>query len=107
MSTIQFSYTNKICTKLKTVTSYPLSIPAISNLTSYFDPKKNATILNIFGNQFRDFSKVYFGKTEMDIIFISSEYIFIYLTENYQSGSYSIQVFNDNYGSNIVYYTNS
>jgi hypothetical protein len=85
--------------------SYPILTPFINNLSSYYSVVGATTLVTIFGNNFRDFSVVKFAASSISSIFISSTQISFYIPNTYSYGTYSIQVFNDIYGSNVVDFT--
>lgn len=101
---IIFTYRERLCRK-NTLISKPLLIPTIFSLSSYFNRLKGVTIISIYGINFRDYSVVYFGKVVATSVFFNSEIINIYIPQNYETGTYPIQVINDQYESNIVNYT--
>jgi len=103
-STLALTYRKSICKKFKPQIK-PLFIPTIFSLSSYFNEVKGTTFIDISGQNFGDYSVVYFGTKTATSVFINSENLVIYIPENYSSGTYSVQVFNDQYGSNIVNYT--
>ena len=92
----------RICRKF--ASSYPTLIPSIISLSSYYDITKQITTVHISGNNFRQFSTVFFAETSIPFTFINSENISFDVPRNYLSGSYSVQVYNDSYSSNIVFY---
>ena len=86
-------------------TKYPVVNPYINSLSSSYSVVGATTLLTIFGTNFRDFSSVRFGSTEPLTIFISSSQISFYVPSTLSFGTYPIQVFNDNLGSNVVDFT--
>ena len=101
---LDFTYRESLCRK-NTLTSKPLLIPTIFSISSYFNRLKGVTIISIYGTNFREYSVVYFGKVVATSVFFNSENINIYIPQNYETGTYAIQVINDQYDSNIVNYT--
>lgn len=99
-----FTYRESLCRK-NTLISKPLLIPTIFSLSSYYNRLKGATIITIYGTNFRDYSIVYFGTALATSVFFNSEIINIYIPKDYETGTYPIQVINDQYESNIVNYT--
>ena len=86
-------------------TKYPVVNPYINSLSSSYSVVGATTLLTIFGTNFRDFSSIHFGSTEPQTIFISSSQISFYVPSTLSFGTYPIQVFNDNFGSNVVDFT--
>lgn len=103
-STLPLTYRESICRK-HNLTTRPLLVPVIDSLSGYVNKLKGATIITIFGGNFRDYSIVYFGTVVATSVFINSEHLQIFIPQNYNSGIYSIQVINDQYNSNVVDYT--
>ena len=103
-SRLPLTYKESVCKKYKSA-GLPLLIPFIFSLSSYFNRLKGVTIISIYGQNFREYSIVYFGTQLSTSVFINSENINIYIPQNYPSNTYPIQIFNDQYESNIVNYT--
>jgi hypothetical protein len=103
-SSLTLTYRKSICKKFKSQIK-SLFIPTIFSLSSYFNKVKGTTFIYISGQNFRDYSIVYFGTKMATSVFINSENMVIYIPQNYLSGTYSVQVFNDQFESNIVNYT--
>jgi hypothetical protein len=101
---LNLTYRTSVC-KSYIPTSYPLLTPYINSLSSYYSIVGSTTSITMFGNNFRDFSIVTFGGKSINSYFINSNQISFYIPYNFTYGTYSIQVFNDNYGSNIVDFT--
>jgi hypothetical protein len=78
--------------------------PVITSLSGYYSPAGATTLVVIFGNNFRNFSKIRFGTFTPNTIFISSEQIQFYVPIAATFGIYPIQVFNDAFASNVVIY---
>jgi hypothetical protein len=98
-------FTNKqICSKL--FRGYPLLTPIIMSVSSYVS-NTDITVVNISGDNFRDYSIIHFDQTIISSIFVNSENIFFYVPRTYLSGTYEVQVFNNSYGSNIILFTYS
>ena len=92
----------RICRKF--ALTYPRLIPYIISLSSYYDNDKAINTIHISGNNFRIFSTVLFDNSTLSFTFINSENIFFDIPRNYVSGSYSIQIYNEDNSSNIVFY---
>ena len=103
MSNLNFTYGSGTC-KVPSY-SYPIITPYINSLSSYYSVVGATTLITIFGNNFRDFSTVIFSNNLLTSIFVSSSQISFYVPTNYTYGTYTIQVFNDNLGSNVVNFT--
>jgi len=85
--------------------SYPILIPVINSLSINYSIAGSTTIVTIFGNNFRDFSVILFSTFKIACKFINSTQICFYVPTNFKFGNYTIQVFNNNNGSNIVNFT--
>ena len=81
------------------------SVPTITSLSGTYSPAGGTTLVGIFGTNFKLFSTVKFGTYTPTMIFISSMQIEFYVPTSAPSGTTLVQVFNDNYASNIVEYT--
>lgn len=84
---------------------YPIISPYITSLSSNYSVVGSTTLLTLFGSNFRDFSVIRFGTTDIVTIFISSSQLSFYIPTSYSAGTYPIQVFNDNFGSNVMDFT--
>ena len=86
--------------------SLPNVAPFISGLSTTSSILGATTIVTIFGENFRNYSTVYFGTTLIsNVTFFSSGQLSFYVPAIATVGTYPIQVFNDTLGSNIVYFT--
>jgi hypothetical protein len=101
---LNLTYRTSVC-KGFTPSTYPILTPSISSLSSYYSIVGSTTLITIVGDNFREFSIVKLGGNTVNSNFISSTQISFYVPYNYSYGTYSIQVFNDNYGSNVVDFT--
>ena len=104
MSNLNLTYRTSVC-KGFIPTSYPVLTPYINSLSSYYSIVGATTLITMFGNNFRDFSIVKLGANTINSHFINSSQISFYVPYNYTYGTYSIQVFNETYGSNVVDFT--
>ena len=94
------------CAKLK-MNQYPSTAPVIYDWSYYYDSTTNQTVITIVGANFRYFSIVQFGYYNIQIIYISSTIIQIYVPRNAAPGNYPLYVKNDNLTSNLIYYNNN
>jgi len=101
---LNLTYKKSICKNL-IQTNYPILTPYINSLSSYYSIVGATTLITMFGNNFRDFSEVRFGNNTLTSQFINSSQISFYIPYSYTYGTYSIQVFNDNFGSNVIDFT--
>ena len=79
--------------------------PTISYLSSIYSPAGSTTLVAIFGTNFKLYSTITFGTYNPTMIFISSQQIDFYVPSSALPGNYSVQVFNNTTGSNVVTYT--
>jgi hypothetical protein len=79
--------------------------PKINNLSSTYSPAKSNTIVAIFGKNFYLYSTVKFGTYIPQMFFINSQQIDFYMPSSASPGTYTVQVLNNNIGSNIVEFT--
>lgn len=80
------------------------SNPTITYLSGTYSPAGATTLVAIFGTNFKLFSTIKFGTFTPTMIFISSQQIDFYVPTTATFGTYTVQVFNDTYASNIVTY---
>lgn len=80
------------------------SNPTITYLSGTYSPAGSTTLIAIFGTNFKLFSTIKFGTFTPTMIFISSQQIDFYVPTTAPFGTYTVQVFNDTYGSNVVTY---
>jgi len=86
--------------------SLPIVAPYISGLSTTSSILGTTTIVTIFGENFRNYSTVYFGTTLINnVTYFSSGQLSFYVPAIATVGTYPIQVFNDTLGSNIVSFT--
>lgn len=86
--------------------SLPIVAPFISGLSTTSSILGATTIVTIFGENFRNYSTVYFGTTLINnVTYFSSGQLSFYVPAIATVGTYPIQVFNDTLASNIVYFT--
>jgi len=83
------------------------AVPVISYLSGTYSPAGATTLVAIFGTNFKLYSTIKFGTFTPTMIFISSQQIEFYVPNTAPGGGsiYTVQVFNDTYGSNVVNYT--
>lgn len=80
------------------------AIPTINYMSGTYSPAGATTLIAIFGSNFKLFSTIKFGTYTPTMIFISSQQIDFYVPNTAAFGTYTVQVFNDTYGSNVVSY---
>jgi hypothetical protein len=80
----------------------PLVGPYIASLSGYLSIYGYTSIITIFGNNFRSYSVVKFGPYVPTTQFLNSSQISFYVPTTAPAGTYSVQVFNDTFGSNVV-----
>ena len=80
------------------------SNPTITYLSGTYSPAGATTLVAIFGTNFKLFSTIKFGTFTPTMIFISSQQIDFYVPTTANFGTYTVQVFNDTYPSNVVTY---
>lgn len=86
--------------------SLPIVAPYITGLSTTSSILGTTTVVTIFGDNFRNYSTVYFGTTLINnVTFFSSGQLSFYVPSVSTVGTYPIQVFNDTLGSNIVFFT--
>ena len=78
--------------------------PQINNLTSYYSPAGSTTLVSINGANFFSYSSISFGTYNPTVYFINSNLLQFYVPATLNAGTYTIQVFNGSFGSNIVNY---
>lgn len=95
----------RACNKF-TYTS-PAPIPSIYSVYSVNQPYRGGLYLIIIGINFRDYSIVKFENLVLPVIFYSSESVMVRIPQDISSCTYSytVQLFNGYYESNIAYYT--
>lgn len=79
--------------------------PRIVTLSSYYSPAGSTTLVTIQGANFFSYSSIVFGTYYPTVYFINSNELQFYVPPTLNSGTYTIQVFNGPYSSNIVTYT--
>lgn len=83
--------------------SLPIVAPFISGLSTTSSILGATTIVTIFGENFRNYSTVYFGTTLINnVTYFSSGQLSFYVPAIATVGTYPIQVFNESLASNIV-----
>ncbi len=86
--------------------SLPIVAPYITGLSTTSSILGATTIVTIFGENFRNYSTVYFGTTLINnVTYFSSGQLSFYVPAIATVGTYPIQVFNDTLASNIVFFT--
>ncbi len=86
--------------------SLPIVAPFISGLSTTSSILGATTIVTIFGENFRNYSTLYFGTTLINnVTYFSSGQLSFYVPAIATVGTYPIQVFNDTLASNIVFFT--
>ena len=81
---------------------YPGTVPIIYYVSSQYVNDRGVYFINILGENFRDYSIVQFGPNIVRAVFLNSQLLLVYIDTNYPVGTYTVQVFNDLYSSNIV-----
>uniref|UniRef100_A0A6C0E2L5 IPT/TIG domain-containing protein n=1 Tax=viral metagenome TaxID=1070528 RepID=A0A6C0E2L5_9ZZZZ len=105
---MNFSLNNKTGTKRcnKFTNTSPAPVPFIYSVYSVNKPYRGGLYLIIIGINFRDYSVVKFENLVLPVIFYSSESVMVRIPETISSSiSYTVQLVNGYYESNIVYYT--
>jgi hypothetical protein len=86
--------------------SLPIVAPIITGLSTTSSILGTTTVVTIFGENFRNYSTVYFGTTLINnVTYFSSGQLSFYVPAVSSVGAYPIQVFNDTLASNIVFFT--
>ena len=86
--------------------SLPIVAPIITGLSTTSSILGTTTVVTIFGENFRNYSTVYFGTTLINnVTYFSSGQLSFYVPAVSTPGAYPIQVFNDTLASNIVFFT--
>jgi hypothetical protein len=86
--------------------SLPIVAPYITGLSTTSSMIGTTTVVTIFGENFRNYSTVYFGTTLIsNVNYFSSGQLSFYVPAVATVGAYPIQVFNDTLASNIVFFT--
>ena len=80
------------------------AVPTINYMSGTYSPAGATTLIAIFGSNFKLFSTIKFGTYTPTMIFISSQQIDFYVPSTASPGTYTVQVFNDTYGSNVITY---
>jgi len=80
------------------------AIPTINYMSGTYSPAGATTLIAIFGSNFKLYSTIKFGTFTPTMIFISSQQIDFYVPSTASPGTYTVQVFNDTYGSNVITY---
>lgn len=80
------------------------AVPTINYMSGTYSPAGATTLIAIFGSNFKLFSAIKFGTYTPTMIFISSQQIDFYVPSTASPGTYTVQVFNDIYGSNVITY---
>ena len=80
----------------------PSLAPHIDSLSGYISIYQYQTIITIFGYNFRSYSIVRFGIYSLSIQFLNANQISFYVPSSAVAGTYTVQVFNDSVGSNVV-----
>ena len=102
---LNLTYGNPNLNKKKYSSVYPILIPVIDSISTNYSIAGSTTVITIFGNNFRDFSVIQFSTVNFTCKFINSTQICFYVPATYTYGTYTIQVFNENNGSNVVNFT--
>jgi len=79
--------------------------PTIGSLSSYYSPAGSTTLVSINGSNFYSYSSVAFGTYYPTTYFINSNLIQFYIPSTLNAGTFTVQVFNGSFPSNIVNYT--
>ena len=104
---MNFSLNNKTGTRTcaKFINTSPAPVPFIYSVYSVNRPYRGGLYLIIIGTNFRDYSIVKFDNLVLPVIFYSSSSVMVRIPQDITSTcSYTIQLFNGYYESNIVYY---
>jgi uncharacterized protein (TIGR03437 family) len=80
------------------------AVPTINYMSGTYSPAGATTLIAIFGSNFKLYSTIKFGTFTPTMIFISSQQIDFYVPSTASPGTYTVQVFNDTYGSNVITY---
>lgn len=79
--------------------------PVITSLSSYYSPAGATALVSIHGANFYSYSTVAFGNSYPTPYFINTNQIDFYVPNTFSSGTYTVQVSNGSYPSNVVNYT--
>ena len=79
--------------------------PYINSLSSYYSPAASNSLVSINGSNFYPYSSIRFSTYTPTVYFINSSQIEFYVPSTLTSGTYTVQVFNGSFASNIVNYT--
>jgi hypothetical protein len=79
--------------------------PQIVSLSSFYSPAGSTTLVSISGANFYSYSSISFGTYYPTVYFINSNILEFYVPSTLNAGTYTIQVFNGSFASNIVNYT--
>jgi hypothetical protein len=81
---------------------YPGTVPIIYSASAKYVPNRGVIFVTLLGDNFRNYSIVTIGSNIIPVLFLGSQALLLYLSTNYPPGNYPVQVFNDQYSSNIV-----
>ena len=93
------------CAKFAGKKTYPSSGPIIYSLSSTYSIAGATSVIAINGENFREYSMVKFGKTDLNPFFINSRLLTIYVPRDLEAGTYCVFVYNENLYSNPIDYT--
>jgi len=79
--------------------------PKIAGLSSFYSPAGATVLVSINGANFYSYSSVSFGTYNPTVYFINSNILQFYVPPTLNPGTYTVQVFNGSFASNIVNYT--
>ncbi len=79
--------------------------PQITGLSSYQSPAGFNTIVAIYGSNFFSYSTVRFGTFTPTVYFVNSNILQFYIPNTLNSGTFTIQICNGSFCSNIINYT--
>lgn len=79
--------------------------PVITSLSSYYSPAAATALVSIHGANFYSYSNVVFGTAYPTPYFINTNQIDFYVPNTFAPGTYTVQVNNGSYPSNVVNYT--
>lgn len=85
--------------------NYPNIGPIIYSLSSTYSIAGATSVIAINGENFREFSMVKFGSTDLTPLFINSNLLTFYIPRDLEPGSYCVFVYNDKLYSNSIDYT--
>lgn len=79
--------------------------PRIIGLSSFYSPAGATSLVTVNGENFYSYSSISFGTYYPTVFFVNSNILQFYVPSMLNAGTYTIQVFNGSFSSNIVNYT--